>query len=436
MKAAGARLRRAGLRRAGAAVVDNVWEAFGQDAPRFGLGLAHYVILQFWPRVPLSCADHHDSEDHRVLLTSPIRALLCSLLLLGSIMVTTRRNGGSTPNRSLSNPQIHSSNPKTMSGSSQNRSSAFTAIVPTSLEAILLAIYPILLVLGSLFSLLDPSARAAPYNPTTQSHPPSQAPAYFALKSNVLNVYFVKIAWVWVTLAYVLFVFLHPMNGPVPRGLPILTPKRLRGMVRYGIVTLWWTVVTQWCFGPALIDRGFRVTGGACEMAAKYEGTGGGKEFVSSQACKQVGGVWKGGHDISGHVFILVLGSAFLALELLPVLARKSGLKEERRVVRKTGEVAGPEGEVSEEENAGGKLGTIAPGAVVGLSWWMLLMTAAYFHTWFEKVCVYLLRVGMVCKTDSQKFTGLLTALVGISVVFFLPRIVPPLRDLIGMPGI
>lgn len=26
--------------------------------------------------------------------------------------------------------------------------------------------------------------------------------------------------------------------------------------------------------------------------------------------------------------------------------------------------------------------------AVVGLSAWMLLMTAIYFHTWFEKVCL------------------------------------------------
>ena len=152
------------------------------------------------------------------------------------------------------------------------------------------------------------------------------------------------------------------------------------------MVTVWWMLVTQWCFGPALIDRGFRITGGACELAAKYEGQGGKREFVTSQACKQVGGEWKGGHDISGHVFILVLGSAFLALELLPVLARRSGMKEERKVVRKSGEVQGLEAEVIEEEGPEGKVGTIVPFIVVGLSWWMLLMTAAYFHTWFEKV--------------------------------------------------
>jgi ATP adenylyltransferase len=31
-------------------------------------------------------------------------------------------------------------------------------------------------------------------------------------------------------------------------------------------------------------------------------------------------------------------------------------------------------------------IGGKAVGVVVVLSWWMILMTAIYFHTWFEKV--------------------------------------------------
>lgn len=146
--------------------------------------------------------------------------------------------------------------------------------------------------------------------------------------------------------------------------------------------------MTQWFFGPALIDRGFRLTGGACELASAFEGTGGKKEVITGQACKAVGGEWKGGHDISGHVFILVLGSAFLGLEVLPALVGARGLREERRVRRADGGVVR-----AERENAGdeaqeidGKGGVSAPLVVAGLSWWMLLMTAAYFHTWFEKV--------------------------------------------------
>jgi len=45
-------------------------------------------------------------------------------------------------------------------------------------------------------------------------------------------------------------------------------------------------------------------------------------------------------------------------------------------------------------------------------------MTAAYFHTWFEK------------------FTGLIVALSGIFVVYFLPRILPTVRSITGMPGV
>jgi hypothetical protein len=64
----------------------------------------------------------------------------------------------------------------------------------------------------------------------------------------------------------------------------------------------------------------------------------------------------------------------------------------------------------------------------------MLLITAAYFHTWFEKVCQYAILVTIVA--NLFKFTGLIVALSGIFVVYFLPRVVPVLRDYIGMPGI
>ena len=184
-------------------------------------------------------------------------------------MVTTRRNGRASADPSTSEPALNQINQKTMEKSPYSNSNALVAIIPSSLEAIALSIHPLLLVLGSLFSLFDPTARAAPYNPTTQSHPPAQAPAYFALKSNILNVYFVKIAWLWVSAAYVLFLFFHPSNGPSQNNLPVLTPKRLRGVVRYTLVTVWWILVTQWCFGPALIDRGFRISGGACELGRK-----------------------------------------------------------------------------------------------------------------------------------------------------------------------
>lgn len=146
------------------------------------------------------------------------------------------------------------------------------------------------------------------------------------------------------------------------------------------------------------------------------------RQFVTGVACKAVGGKWKGGHDISGHVFLLVLGSMFLFEEVLHVTMKTTTAKEERTIMMNDGAIksAEVETEVGSSTATEGKwtLGAKLVLAVGGLSVYMLLMTAAYFHTWFEKL------------------TGLLVALSGIFVVYFLPRAIPTLRGLIGMPGI
>ncbi|KAE8451310.1 hypothetical protein EG329_004475 [Mollisiaceae sp. DMI_Dod_QoI] len=264
--------------------------------------------------------------------------------------------------------------------------------LPTSLETILLSMYPITLIVGSLFGLLDPTARAAPYNATTQSHFADTAPSYFATKSNVFNIFFVKQGWAWVTVSYLFFLFTHPATGPT--NSVALTPKRWRGILRYTIVTIWWIFVTQWFFGPAIIDRGFTLTGGQCELVEQAEAgnisMGDTRQFVTGVACKAVGGKWKGGHDISGHVFLLVLGSMFLFEEVLHVAMKSATTKEERTILMNDGAVksAEVEAEVETSSVAEGRwtLGTKIVLGVGALSIYMLLMTAAYFHTWFEKV--------------------------------------------------
>ena len=145
-------------------------------------------------------------------------------------------------------------------------------------------------------------------------------------------------------------------------------------------------------------------------------------------ACKTIGGQWRGGHDISGHVFLLILGSAMLWLELLPALLRMEGLREARRILTSDGLVRSAAIETVDEPAQGqGKnmkipeetsLGVKAALGVAGMSWWMLLMTAAYFHTWFEK------------------FTGLAVAFTAVWMVYFLPRAVPGLRRVVGLPGV
>ena len=116
---------------------------------------------------------------------------------------------------------------------------------------------------------------------------------------------------------------------------------------------------------------------------------GGGK--CSRRGHARLWGAWRGGHDISGHVFILVVAGAFLGMEMLPALVAGRGVRDERIIKGREGDLASVDGSevVGAQDENGGWTQRIAlwlPIGVAGTSWWMLLMTAAYFHTWFEKV--------------------------------------------------
>lgn len=306
--------------------------------------------------------------------------------------------------------------------------------LPTATELLALGIYPVLLTFGTVFSVFNPDARGAPYDAYAQSHVPGTAPSYFARKDNLINVLFVKKGWAWFTVAFFTFLVTHPsFNAPTAASSSsssstasdAAVARKFKAILRYILVTTYWVFVTQWCFGPALIDRGFRYTGGKCEVAqqAVFEGDADKADALTAVACKASGGRWSGGHDISGHVFLLMLGSWMLVQEVGWVILRASagsssdsvasaattttttstttlqagnGL-EERAVVMADGAVKGAsveaaaaiEKEGSQHHHAGhvglGAGGKIAA-TVVALSYWMLLMTAIYFHTWFEKV--------------------------------------------------
>ncbi|RKU47820.1 hypothetical protein DL546_007784 [Coniochaeta pulveracea] len=328
----------------------------------------------------------------------------------------------STPNlrlrpSELSSPMENgSSTPSKPTSATTTRNSPY---LPTPTERFFLALYPTLLLFGALFSLISPETRSAPFDKHTHAHT-GPAPSYFARKDNLLNQVFVKRGWFWITLAFALWVFTHPALA-APRA-------RLRAGARWATVTAFWVLITQWCFGPPIIDRGFRLSGGRCEVAVgkMEEGTAGGKDIFTAAACKAGGGRWAGGTDISGHVFMLVLGSAFLLAEVGWVVARWKGRREleERTVVMGDGAVKGAGVEAgmggvgrSGAQGAYGIGGRVVLG-VVGLSLWMVLMTAIYFHTWFEKA------------------SGLAVAVGALYVTYVLPRWVPQVRQVLGMPGI
>lgn len=304
-------------------------------------------------------------------------------------MVTTRRGAETGPvTPSPSKPTMSNGSPSR--STSAARSSPF---LPSPLERIGLALFPVLLVFGTLFSVFSPTTRNAAYDPVTQSHlqDPAFAPSYFARKSNVFNTLFVKRGWGWITVAFVAFLVTHPAVAT--------TQLRVRAGLRWLGVTAGWFFVTQWFFGAPIIDRGFRWTGGKCEIAERevIMGDTSVGEMVTAVACKAAGGKWKGGHDISGHVFLLVLGTAFLLEEVgWSYLRWINWTPDDRTVIMADGAVkgAGVEaettiGEGRSKPNAGLGVGGKFAAAVTGLSIWMLLMTAIYFHTWFEKVMLY-----------------------------------------------
>lgn len=316
--------------------------------------------------------------------------------------------------------------------------------LPTPLERIFLSVFPAILVFGTIFSLVSPDIRASPYDHVSQSHhqDPSISPNYFARKNNIFNVVFVKRGWGWITFAFVFSLLMQPTRNTPPA---VVQARRIRAGIRWVAVTGWWFFVTQWFFGPPIIDRSFRWTGGKCELAQRevVMGEGSVKQLLTAVACKAAGGKWKGGHDISGHVFLLVLGTAFLMQEVgWPALRFCGWLAEERCVVMPDGAVksASVESETGAGEGAGEPVFNIGGKTAIGvmsLGLWMLLMTAIYFHTWFEKVGVdHLLLVYYDRLTLLSQLTGLLTATIGVYAIYYVPRFVPALRGAIGLPGI
>ncbi|OAP57968.1 hypothetical protein AYL99_07058 [Fonsecaea erecta] len=288
----------------------------------------------------------------------------------------------------------------------------------------LLLVYPVVLAVGSLFASLSPVASPppaeslAPGITSDLNVPHFHSTNYFAGKRNIINVYFVKIGWFWTSLAFLL---LQSTIRPPPAS---VLKHYVQSILRYSLVTISWFLTTQWCFGPALVDRSFTITGGHCEP--QLINTTGLKDAIdmtmiaSGPACKAAGGEWRGGHDISGHVFMLALSSAFLLYELY-IADRDSAHPS----VSPRAAAAVAHDMTDEERKAVGGWESESVAmvriwsryflyGVVVLDFWMLMMTAIWFHTWTEKL------------------SGLLIAATTIWITYFLSDFVPQWRELVG----
>jgi hypothetical protein len=114
------------------------------------------------------------------------------------------------------------------------------------------------------------------------------------------------------------------------------------------------------------------------------------KHVKASEVSKTKRAYWVGGHDLSGHAFLLSMSSLFLLSEIAPTLSgtylsSSSGTSVAKRV---------------EQASKQRRYAALAIVALISLWYWMLLMTSLYFHT------------------PQEKFTGLLAGVIGWWVSF------------------
>lgn len=108
--------------------------------------------------------------------------------------------------------------------------------------------------------------------------------SFFAQKSNPINVYFIKYAWAWTTLAWLaqLWTLRSPsapdLKGkgkardedadedevtPADQEATIASPLA-KSLLRYIISTICWIAFAMWLFGPSLMERILTSSGGVC----------------------------------------------------------------------------------------------------------------------------------------------------------------------------
>ena len=110
--------------------------------------------------------------------------------------------------------------------------------------------------------------------------------SYFTQKSNFLNQIFVKRGWAWT------FILLILLNSK-------------RSYKKLFSATVYWFLITQWAFGPSVLDRIYQFSG-SCSLL----------HLKTLTECFASGGEWDG-LDISGHVFLLLHSSLLIWEELL-----------------------------------------------------------------------------------------------------------------------
>ncbi|KAL7746233.1 hypothetical protein RI367_004054 [Sorochytrium milnesiophthora] len=138
--------------------------------------------------------------------------------------------------------------------------------------------------------------------------PEAIRPAHFVpltAKRSLLNRYGIKLAWLHTTWVWALVtavsLFTAVPKYRLPTFLTLLHP--------YVFSTVFWVLMTQSIPGvyTSFIDSLFLRSGGGCQVdGERLDG------IINAAACSVRRGQWTGGHDVSGHVFLLLLSMTLL----------------------------------------------------------------------------------------------------------------------------
>lgn len=278
------------------------------------------------------------------------------------------------------------------------------------------------------------------------SAPDEEVYNYYNNKRNILNQWFVKKGWGWTTLVIILFysnIIYKQYNSKATtnttttnnnnnnkQGVIVQTIRN--AVINYIVVTIWWIFFTQWCFGLPIMDKIFVLTGGKCSIDTNsmahfnpnhhhvhanfvqkleniWESTG-----ITSYNCRRIkGSQWIGGHDPLGHVFLMIHSSLYLFNEMINYWPGWTYIKHNLSQILTSGNDNGNDngnGNGTRSLSIGDKLlllwntPQLIIGGLIGLWWFMLLMTNIYFHLSLEKL------------------VGLGFGYIGVAGLYWIPR--------------
>lgn len=191
---------------------------------------------------------------------------------------------------------------------------------------------------------------------------PSAPSSVFGDRRNFLNRYFIKYAWFWTTIGFIAQAITLRNPSPADNTISSSSNKETErkrssnegqslqatvmgsmsiSLLRFGVATLLWLFFARWFVGPALMERVRYYSGAEC-MSVDSTPSGIGsllnvdprhcytKQSLTPQttpelfqgslsgASQSLRARWKGGHDISGHTYILILSSLYLLEEITP----------------------------------------------------------------------------------------------------------------------